>query len=101
MCVAVIGGMERLGSHYRREAEHLGIDLRLFNTSRTGILSRLKGVDLLVILTGKVSHRLRSEAMKAARANDIPVIHEHGCGLCSFRETIACLGCRRAESSNP
>jgi hypothetical protein len=46
-----------------------------------------------------VSHRLRNEAMKAARANNIPVVMEQECGLCTFRETIACLGCRQNTSS--
>jgi hypothetical protein len=99
MCIALMGGMERLEPHYRREAERLGMELRVFNTSRTDILSRLRGVDLVLILTGRVSHRLRTEAMKAAKAHNIPVIMEHGCGLCSFRDTIACLGCRQNPSS--
>jgi hypothetical protein len=83
MCIALMGGMERLG-----------IELRLFNTSQTDIQPRLKGVDLVYIFTGRVSHRLRNEAMKAAKAHNIPVVMEQGCGLCTFRESIACLGCR-------
>lgn len=99
MCIALMGGMERLAPRYRQEAERLGIELRLFNTSQTDIQPRLKGVDLVVIFTGRVSHRLRNEAMKAAKANDIPVVMEQGCGLCSFRETIACLGCKQGKTS--
>jgi hydroxypyruvate isomerase len=39
-----MGGMERLAPRYRHEAERLGMELRLFNTSRTDIQPRHKGV---------------------------------------------------------
>jgi hypothetical protein len=55
---------------------------------------------LLLIITGRISHRLRTEAMKAARANGIPVVMEQGCGLCTFRESIACLACRQGTETS-
>ena len=72
MCVALIGGMKRLEAHYLENAARLGIDLRVFNESETNIGRKIKGMDAIVIFTNKVSHRLRNEALKTARANGIP-----------------------------
>ncbi len=35
MCIAIIGGMDRLETHYRREADKLGFDLKIFNRPTT------------------------------------------------------------------
>lgn len=91
MCVAVIGGMERLERHYRNEADKFGIDLKVFNTSAAGIASKLKNVDAIVIFTNKVSHRARREAMQFARSGKVPVFQYHACGLCTLRDCFSCL----------
>ena len=94
MCVALIGGMKRLEAHYLENAARLGIDLRVFNESETNIGRKIKGMDAIVIFTNKVSHRLRNEALKTARANGIRIVLEHSCGVCTFRECLNCFGCR-------
>lgn len=91
MCVALIGGMERLERHYRHEAGRYGIDLKVFNTSQTGITSKLRNIDAVVIFTNKVSHRARKEALAAARSARVPVFQYHACGLCTLRECFNCL----------
>ena len=95
MCVALIGGMKRLEAHYLENAARLGIDLRVFNESETNIGRKIKGMDAIVIFTNKVSHRLRNEALKTARANGIPFVLEHSCGVCTFRECLNCFGCKK------
>ena len=91
MCVALIGGMDRLERHYKNEAEKFDIDLKVFNTSAAGIASKLKNVDAVVIFTNKVSHRARKEAMNIARSNNVPVYQYHSCGVCTLRECFNCL----------
>jgi len=91
MCIAVIGGMDRLQRHYREEAARTGIELRSFNGPAAHLGARLKRVDALVIFTGKVSHRARNEAMQAARAGNIPVFQVHSCGVCALRDCLNCL----------
>lgn len=93
MSIAIIGGMDRLEKHYREEAERLGHDLRVFSRSEVNIAAKLKKFDALVIFTNKVSHRVRSEAMAAAKHNDIPVFQFHSCGVCTLRECLSCLAC--------
>ncbi|KAF0218599.1 MAG: hypothetical protein FD174_2692 [Geobacteraceae bacterium] len=91
MSIALIGGMDRLERHYLVEAERVGIDLRVFNRSEVNIDSKIKHVDAIVIFTNKVSHRVKKEAMNAARANDIPVFMHHACGVCTLRDCLNCL----------
>ena len=91
MCVAVIGGMDRLERHYREEAARAGVDLRVFNRAETGLGAGLKNVDALLIFTNKVSHRARREALSVARARNIPVFQHHSCGVCTLRSCLQCL----------
>lgn len=91
MCIAVIGGMDRLERHYVNEAEKFGIKLKVFNTSAAGIASKVKTVDALVIFTNKVSHRARKEVVNMARSRNIPVFQYHSCGVCTLRDCLSCL----------
>jgi hypothetical protein len=91
MCVALIGGMDRLDRHYSREAERSRIELRIFNKAVNRIASKLRGVDALVIFTNKVSHRVKNEALSIARARNIPVYLYHSCGVCTLRDCFNCI----------
>lgn len=93
MSIALIGGMDRLERHYRQEAARSGVELRVFSQSENNIAAKLKRFDVLVIFTNKVSHRVRNEAMAAARLNDIPVFQFHSCGVCTLRDCLNCLAC--------
>jgi ABC-type uncharacterized transport system substrate-binding protein len=97
MCIAVIGGMDRLQQHYRQEATRAGIELRVFNEAEANLGARLGQVDALLIFTGKVSHRARREAMKTARTRNIPVYQLHSCGICTLRECLKCLNCKSPQ----
>ncbi|RQW85529.1 MAG: DUF2325 domain-containing protein [Geobacter sp.] len=90
MCVALIGGMDRLERQYLEEAEKFGVDLRVFTCSEARMHSKLRNMDAMVIFTNKVSHQAKKQAVSAARANNIPVFMHHSCGICTLRE---CLGC--------
>ncbi len=88
MCVALIGGMDRLERDYETEARKHGVELRVFTRTKAGLATRLKAVDVMVMFTGKVSHQLKREAVNAARSRNIPVIMVHSCGVCSLRECL-------------
>lgn len=91
MCIALVGGMDRLERHYREEAARLGIDMRVFTRSETNITAKLRHMDAMVIFTNKVSHRARNEAVRSAKANSIPVFMCHSCGVCTLRDCLNCL----------
>ncbi|HLE41754.1 MAG TPA: DUF2325 domain-containing protein [Nitrospirota bacterium] len=91
MCIALIGGMDRLERHYKNEAEKFGVDLKVFNASAAGIASKVKAADAVVIFTNKVSHRARKEVVTMARSRNIPVFQYHSCGVCTLRDCLNCL----------
>lgn len=100
MCVAVIGGMDRLERHYRDEAEKIGIDLRVFTKASTDISSKIRNVDALVIFTNKVSHRIKREAAEVAKAKSIPVFMYHSCGICTLRDCLNCIEKQKGGAKN-
>jgi hypothetical protein len=100
MCVALIGGMERLARHYTEEAAKLGVDLRVFTCSEAKMTMKIRNVDAMVIFTNKVSHNGKKQAVSAARANDIPVFMHHSCGVCTLRECLGCINILKGGSTN-
>lgn len=91
MCIAVIGGMDRLVREYINEAEKLGFRLRIFTKAEKDMVSKIKGVDCLIIFTNKVSHRAKIEAINIARSKGIPVFMFHSCGVCTLRNCLNCM----------
>lgn len=91
MCIALIGGMDRLERNYMSEAQKLGVDLKVYTKSETDIASKVKNVDAVVIFTNKVSHKAKKEAMNIAKARNIPVFMYHSCGICTLRDCLTCL----------
>ena len=91
MCVALIGGMDRLERHYREEAALRGIELRVFTRPEGNMATKLKNVDAVVIFTNKVSHNAKMHAVEAAKGNGVPVYMHHSCGICTLRECLNCL----------
>ncbi len=91
MCVALIGGMDRLERQYINIAKQLGIKLRVFSQHKNSMQSKIGKVDGVVIFTNKVSHKARKEAVRIAKINKIPFLMHHSCGVCSLRECLTCL----------
>ena len=100
MCVALIGGMDRLERHYRDEAEKFGIDLRVFTKPETEMSSKIRQVDAVVIFTNKVSHKAKREAVQIAKARNIPVFMHHSCGICTWRDCLTCLKNKKGGIKN-
>ncbi len=99
MCVALIGGMDRLERNYISEAEKMGIDLKVYTKSETGIASKVRNVDAVVIFTNKVSHKAKKEVMNIAKLRNIPVFMYHSCGICTLRDCLTCLRATHRQSA--
>ncbi len=91
MCIALIGGMDRLTRHYIEEALKMGIELRVFTRQEVNIGPKIRNTDAMVIFTNKVSHNVKARAVREAKANGIPVHMQHSCGVCSLRSCLDCL----------
>lgn len=87
----VVGGMGRLERHYVEEAGKCGVSLKVFNECPARLFARIGNAGGLILLTNKVSHRARREALNAARSRRIPLLMCRSCGICTFRNCLECL----------
>jgi hypothetical protein len=91
MRIALVGGIDRLQRHYRKEAAKLGVELRIFNRSEIDLPAKLGYTEAVVLFTGQVSHRARSQVMGVALSRSIPVFQSHNCGICALRNCLSCV----------
>lgn len=91
MSIVLVGGMDRLGEQYHKEAKIHGMELRIFSQASLNMASKIKNADAVVIFTNKVSHKARNEALVAAKKQGIPVYMHHACGVCTLRQCLSCL----------
>jgi hypothetical protein len=91
MCVALIGGMDRLERQYINEAERVGVDIKVFTKPEANMASKIGRVDAVVIFTNKVSHKAKRDVMNVAKARKIPIFMYHSCGICTLRDCLSCI----------
>lgn len=91
MSIVLVGGMDRLGDKYQKEAKNLGMDLKIFSQAKQNMEMRIKHADAVVIFTNMISHQARHDAFNAAKKQGIPVVMHHTCGVCTLRECLNCL----------
>jgi hypothetical protein len=91
MRISIVGGMDRLERQYRIEAEKLGYELRVFNGLEVNMASKLANSGAVVLFTGMVSHEARIQTVATTKSRGIPLLQCHSCGVCSFRDCLACI----------
>lgn len=91
MSIVLVGGMDRLGEQYQKEAKSHGVELRIYSQTTLKMASKIKHADAVVTFTNKVSHKARNEALAAAKKQDIPVFVHHACGVCTLQQCLTCL----------
>lgn len=88
MCIAVVGGMDRLGVSYREVAGRHRVTVQHFPRSCPRLGSRLAGVDAIIVFSGMSSHMIANVARAAGRASGVPVVMCRGCGVSSFEKCL-------------
>jgi len=90
MCIALIGGMDKLKKHYIAEASKFGVELEVFSQHKrkSNRASKIGRMDEIVIFTNKISHRAKDEVMNIARKEEIPVSLYHSCGISTLRSHL-------------
>ncbi len=91
MCVALLGGMDRLKPHYINEAEKSGIDIKVYERYTNGMRAKINHVDAVIIFTNKISHKAKQKVSALAKTRKIPVYMYHSCGVCTLRNCLNCL----------
>jgi hypothetical protein len=88
MCIALIGGMDRLKSDYRRMAIEYGVDLRHFERDCPCFEKRLNGMDAIIIFTNRISHGAWKIALSKGKGAGIPILMSHSCGMSSLKRCL-------------
>lgn len=88
MCIALVGGMDRLERMYSEEAERFGVKLKVFTKTTKNLGERIGSADAVIVFTNKVSHTSKREVMIEAKKQSIQVMQCHACGICSLRQCL-------------
>jgi hypothetical protein len=86
MCIALIGAPESVSSSFRESAARAGFDLWFINPAEVGMAARIGNLDALVMVDGKVSHRVKEETLEIAKARCLPAfcVSCEGSALCGI-----------------
>jgi len=78
MCIAVIGNEGARGRSWQENALRAGFELRMVSPPMVSAVSRMEGVDALLIMREGVSAEEQEEALQVAALRGIPAL----CATC-------------------
>lgn len=81
MTVAMVGGLDRLKDRYESAARAEGISLKVFSKPRANLVSRISGVDGVIMFTNLISHQAAQQVYKLARSGEVCLICSHNSSL--------------------
>ena len=95
MCVALIGGMDRLKRDYESAARKCGVTLKTFTGKESCLVDKMGTPDMTILLTNMISHNARTEVLQRSKALGVPVRFLHSCGVSSVRQCLSCIMAER------
>lgn len=91
MCIAVVGGMDRLSVNYREVALRHNLTIHHFLRPCPGMKERLNGVNAIIVFTNMASHNLVRLARHKGRQAGVPVLMCRACGISCFERCLSQL----------
>ena len=91
MCVALVGGMDRLKRDYESAAKKCGVTLKIFTGKESCLVDKMGSPDMAILFTAMISHNAKAEVMQHSRSKGIPVHFLHTHGVSSLRRCLSCL----------
>lgn len=88
MCIAIIGGLDRLKRVYEERCKELGFDAKVFSQVVPDLRKRIVTLGGIVIFTDRVSHNAMRDAQNAGRWAHIPVIKSHSSSVSSLSRCL-------------
>jgi len=86
--VAVVGGILGLESRYRRILAESNFIPRIYNKGSARLKEKVEGMDIIILFTGTVSHKMAEMVRKVAGAREIPVLNVIPSSLSALRKSI-------------
>jgi hypothetical protein len=91
MRAAFVGGLDRLRREYEKAAEKLGVSLKVFSGQESCLVGKIGNPDVVIVLTGMVSHSAKSEVLKQSRSLGTPILFLHTNGISGMRRGLRSL----------
>jgi hypothetical protein len=91
MSVALIGGMDRLKRQYENAAKLCGVSLKSFTGKESCLGDKIGRPDMVILLTGMVSHNTRQTVMQLCRSVGAPVVFLHSNGVSGLRRRLTAI----------
>jgi hypothetical protein len=88
MRAAFVGGLDRLKREYEKAAEQFGVTLKVFSGKESCLVGKIGNPDILIVLTGMVSHSAKSEVLNHSRSLGTPVLFLHTNGVSGLRRGL-------------
>lgn len=99
MCVALVGGMDRLKRDYENAAKRCGVKLKVFTGKESCLVDKMGNPDMAILFTSMISHNARTEVMQKSRSLGIPVTFLHSNGVSSLRTCLTELMTKKEEEA--
>ena len=99
MCVALVGGMDRLKRDYENAAKRCGVKLKIFTGKESCLVDKMGSPDMAILFTSMISHNARTEVMQRSRTLGIPVTFLHSNGVSSLRACLMELMAKKEEEA--
>lgn len=97
MCVALVGGMDRLKRDYENAAKRCGVTLRIFTGKESCLVDKMGRPDMAILFTSMISHNARTEVMQRSKSLGIPVTFLHTNGVSSLRQCLRNIVAERED----
>jgi hypothetical protein len=99
MCVALVGGLDRLKREYESAARTCGVTLKVFSGRESCLADKMGSPDMTILLTAMVSHNARYDVVQRSRGLGIPVVFLHTNGISGLRQRLADIVADRERKS--
>lgn len=88
MCIALVGGMDRLKPEYMEICREAGHEVKCITKNQRNFTGKIGNPDLILVFTNKISRSARDKAIMFAKRKDIPFEMLHSCGVSSLKEFL-------------
>ncbi len=88
MTISIIGGLDRLKSHYENAMRKKGHKIKHLSENKRHFNDHIGNVSGIIIFTDTVSHNATWSATKHAKTFNIPIVRNHSSSISSLKKCI-------------
>lgn len=86
--LAIVGGVKSIEKNYEELAKDYNYKCKLFNTKCTNFDKKIKNVNVCILFTDTVSHKLSTECCKICRKQGIKLVRINSSSIHHLRNSL-------------